>query len=366
MTVDSALAPVRTLETRYYTDPQIFDLEKKKLFTSTWQFAGHASQISARGDFFRFDLAGENLFCVRGHDGTVRTFYNVCQHRAHEVVTTNTGTVDVFICPYHSWSYELDGQLNNAPNIGVLRGVRKADIRLSKVRTQLFLGFIFVNLDPDSPDMDQLYPGLREGLTDHVPHIEDLQPLEYVEIDEACNWKVSVENYNECYHCVANHPTFVNGVVNAKSYNVHQDHHTLQHTTESQNLERMSYPIDASANEFATRYKSWFLWPMFSFQVYPGNVLNTYHWRPIAVDRVVMYRGWYTVGGAESDVIRGLATQDRATTVEEDIHLVESVQRGLGSRGYTAGPLVLDPNEGLRSEHPIAALHTWYRAAIDA
>ena len=115
----------------------------------------------------------------------------------------------------------------------------------------------------------------------------------------------------------------------------------------------------------AGEYSSWFLWPMFSFQVYPGNVLNTYHWRATGPDTVTVWRGWYTAGGSESDVIRTLAIQDRQTTVEEDIHLVESVQRGLNNRGYRPGPLVLDPKCGVNSEHSIKALQQWMREGVD-
>ena len=103
---------------------------------------------------------------------------------------------------------------------------------------------------------------------------------------------------------------------------------------------------------------------MFSFQVYPGNVLNTYHWRAIAADKVVVWRGWYSIDGADDEAVRRLAVQDRATTVEEDIHLVESVQKGLGSRGYVPGPLVLDPACGVNSEHSVRVLQQWMREAV--
>jgi phenylpropionate dioxygenase-like ring-hydroxylating dioxygenase large terminal subunit len=126
----------------------------------------------------------------------------------------------------------------------------------------------------------------------------------------------------------------------------------------------MTYEIDTS-KAFAEGYSSWFLWPMFSFQVYPGNVLNTYHWRPVDADHVVVWRGWYTEHGIDSETIRRLAVQDRATTVEEDIHLVESVQRGLKSRGYVPGPLVVDPKCGVNSEHSVQVLQQWMREAVD-
>lgn len=362
---EAPACPALGLESKYYTDPAIFDLERETLFASTWQFAGHVSQLAKKGDFFRFEIAGQNLLCVRGRDDEIRTFYNVCQHRAHEIVTKDAGNTRLLVCPYHTWAYDLTGQLRNGPNLDAVRGFDKSTICLPQIKTEIVWGFIFINLDPGARPMDELFPALRGGLLEYVPQIDQLAPLEFIEIDEACNWKVSVENYSECYHCEANHQTFVDGVVNAKTYNVHQDHYTLQHTTESKNLDQMTYEIDPAANEQATKYKSWFLWPMFSFQVYPGNVLNTYHWRPVSVDRVLMYRGWYTIGGEESTTIRKLAKQDRETTVAEDIVLVESVQRGLRSRGYRTGPLVVDPNEGVLSEHALSALHGWYRDAIN-
>ena len=104
---------------------------------------------------------------------------------------------------------------------------------------------------------------------------------------------------------------------------------------------------------------------MFSFQVYPGNILNTYHWRAIDADHVVVWRGWYTIGGRKSDIVSKLAIQDRETTVEEDIHLVQSVQRGLRSAGYNPGPLVVDPKGGVNSEHSVKVLQQWMREAVD-
>ena len=104
---------------------------------------------------------------------------------------------------------------------------------------------------------------------------------------------------------------------------------------------------------------------MFSFQVYPGNVLNTYHWRALDAEHVILWRGWYSQNSEENETVRQLAIQDRETTVEEDIHLVESVQRGLNSRGYKPGPLVLDPKCGVNSEHPVMHLQKWMKEAID-
>ena len=356
--------PTRSLAARYYTDPQVFKLENEGLLARTWQFGCHVSELVNPGDYATFGIAGESLFAIRGRDDKIRVFYNVCQHRAHQLVS-GTGTTRVVVCPYHAWTYELSGELRSGPNIRAVEGFDKSNVCLTEVRAEEFLGFVFVNLDPDAAPMEDWFPNARAELEEWVTNWAELRPLEWVEIPENCNWKVSIENYSECYHCKLNHPTFANGVVKPETYDIQPQGRCLRHTTECQNLEAMTYPIDLEANAHAGEYSSWFLWPMFSFQVYPGNVLNTYHWRALDADHVVVWRGWYTEDGIESATVSQLAVQDRETTVEEDIHLVESVQRGLKNRGYRAGPLVLDPACGVNSEHSVRVLQQWMREAVD-
>lgn len=359
-------APTKSLAAHYYTDPAIYAQELSGLFARTWQFAGHVSQLPNIGDYFTFEIAGQSLFSIRGRDEVIRTFYNVCQHRAHEMVS-GTGNTRVVVCPYHAWTYELTGHLRAGPNIKSVPGFDRSQICLTEVRTEDFHGFLFVNLDDDAAPMDTWFPGVREEIAAFVPNVDTLAPLEWVEVPENCNWKVSVENYSECYHCPINHATFAEGVIKPETYDIQPDAgggYVLRHTTECQSMDKMTYPVDLSVPH-AGDYQSWFLWPMFSFQCYPGNILNTYHWRAEGPGNCTVWRGWYTPGGAESDVIRQLAIQDRETTVEEDIRLVESVQRGLKSRGYHPGPLVLDPSGGVSSEHSIAALQQWMREAVD-
>lgn len=355
--------PVRSLEARYYTDPAIFAAEKAGVLARTWQFACHASQIENPGDYYAFDLGDESLFCIMGRDGVIRTFYNVCQHRAHQLVQ-GAGSTRVVVCPYHAWTYELTGKLRAAPNTKSVAGFDRSKVCLTEVRTEVFLGFVFVNLDPSAAPMDDWFPGARPELEAFVPHWAELKPLEWVDIPDNCNWKVSVENYSECYHCKLNHPTFATGVIKPETYDIQPQGHCLRHTTECSALDQLTYSI-ASGFPNNDKYLSWFLWPMFSFQVYPGNLLNTYHWRALDADRVVVWRGWYFLGGYDDETVRRMASQDRATTVEEDIHLVESVQRGLKSRGYVPGPLVVDPGCGVNSEHSIMHLQRWMREAVD-
>lgn len=361
--MNKSVEPLRSLEARYYTDPAIFRLEQENLFAKSWQFAGHISQLDKAGDYFTVEIAGESLICLRTKAGDIKSFYNVCQHRAHRLLS-DCGNAGLIVCPYHAWTYELTGELRGGPNTLAVEGFDRTDIKLSEVRIEEFCGFLFVNLDNDAKSMDEWFPNVRRELSEYVPHINELSPLEWVEVPENCNWKVSVENYSECYHCQLNHPTFATGVVKPETYDIQPQGHCLRHTTECQNLDQMSYPIDIGLNPHAGHYSSWFLWPMMSFQVYPGNVLNTYHWRPVDHENVVLHRGWFSVDGTDAEMLRKLAQQDLDTTVAEDIRLVESVQQGLNSRGYVPGPLVVDPKCGVKSEHSIKVLQQWMREAV--
>ena len=132
--------------------------------------------LKETGDYFTFDMAGESLFCIKGRDGEIRTFYNVCQHRAHQLVS-GQGQTRVVVCPYHAWTYELTGELRAGPNIKAVEGFDKSSICLTSVRTEVFLGFIFVNLDNDAKPMDEWFPNVRTELESYIPHWDTLAPL---------------------------------------------------------------------------------------------------------------------------------------------------------------------------------------------
>lgn len=357
-----AATPRLALGASWYTDPALFRRERDAIFGRTWQYACHTSRLKRAGDYVAFAIGDRPLLAVRDREGAIRCFFNVCRHRAHGLAE-GCGNRPFIVCPYHGWRYDLDGRLRSAPGEDRVPGFDRSGLRLKEVRVEVFCGFVFVNLDPDAEAMSVWYPGVEDELRAYVPGIEELAPVAEIDVPEACNWKVSVENYSECYHCKLTHPTFSSGVIDPDSYDVKPQGHCLRHTTRSASSDRMTYAIDAQ-NPHAGDYSSWFLWPTFSFQVYPGNVLNTYLWRANGHDSVTVSRGWYTPGGEPSEAIARLAQQDLETTVAEDIRIVESVQRGLMSGAYEPGPLVIDPEGGVMSEHSIAAIHQWVREAL--
>ena len=141
--------------------------------------------------------------------------------------------------------------------------------------------------------------------------------------------------------------------VRLHSYDIIPHGRVLRHVTKSVPVESLTYRVDPGSHPHALDYTSWFLWPTFSFQIYPGNVLNTYVWHAVDHRTTRMVRQWFAADGVEPDLIESLAEQDLRTTVAEDVRLVESVQRGLESGGYRPAPLVIDPAGGVNSEHSI-------------
>lgn len=362
---DSQSAPALTyaLEPRYYTDPAILAREREEIFFRCWQYACHLSEVAKPGDYVAFNVLDQGLFVIRGRDGELRAFYNVCRHRAHELLR-GRGNRLLITCPYHAWAYQTDGKLRQAPNSEKVPGFDTEAICLTPLRLEVFCGFVFVNLDPQARPMAEWYPDVEQELRDFLPAIDDLKPVKDVTVREECNWKVSVENYNECYHCRFAHPTFVKGVIDPDCYNILPQGHCLRHTTQAAPTKNLTYAYDTERSAHASDYSSWYLWPTFSFQVYPGNVLNTYLWHPDGIAATDVVRGWYSVDGENAETVLGLAEQDRVTTVAEDIKLVNAVQRGLSNRGYRPGPLVVDPDKGVNSEHSIEAFYGWLMEAL--
>ncbi len=200
-------APIRSLDARYYTDPAVFEAERAGLLACTWQFAGHASQLEKPGDYFTVDLGGESLFCVRGRDGEIRTFYNVCQHRAHELVKGN-GNCKLVVCPYHAWTYGLDGKLIGAPRMEGAEGFEKDEHNLPVVRAETWGGFVFVNFDPDAVSLLHSLGDIPERFAKY--NMEDMRVTRKWENRFNANWKVWVENSREGYHVPTIHSESLN------------------------------------------------------------------------------------------------------------------------------------------------------------
>lgn len=344
----------KALSADIFTDPERYKQVKDRILDRSWHYICHQTRVPETGDYYAFELLGQDLFVIRDARGEIRCFYNVCQHRGHLLVQY-TGRTKTLVCPYHAWAYALDGQLKGAPNAKHTPGFDKSSICLTSVRVEIYLGFVFVNLDMNAKSMREVFPGVEEAVLDFVPDMMARVFADEHSVNENCNWLVAVENYNECYHCHHCHKSFSAGVVDPKTYDIRPfgDGRVLRHRAEGAKGYGAWYDTSQSP------YCSFFLYPCFSLQIYPNGLVNTYYWRPLNVSDTEVHRGWFTFDGVVDDPLQQVIDLDRETTFAEDLALVRSVQRGLNSKGYSPGPLIVSPDFGINSEHSIAALHRW-------
>ena len=194
----------RLLPGRAYHDAAIYEWERKNVFAVDWVIVGRASEAPDPGTYFVTELDGESIIVVRGRDGDLRAFYNVCRHRGTTVVEEPCGKAVRFQCPYHAWIYDLDGTLVRAKHTEDLEEFSLADYSLAPIRLETWQGFVFLNLNPRADSLvDQL-----GDLVDHVARFDfgTLRPARTIEYEVAANWKFIAENYSECYHCPGLHP----------------------------------------------------------------------------------------------------------------------------------------------------------------
>ena len=187
------LSEASTIPAPWYTDPRIAELERLNVFSKTWQLVARTSQVENPGDFVTNRLAGEPVVVVRGSDGKLRAFYNVCRHHAAAVVTQQCGRASILQCPYHGWKYGLDGSLKGMPEFEGVQNFERVDNGLVRIRVETWECFVFVNLDPDAISLKEFLGGLVKRLA--PLNISQLHFFERRTYDIHCNWKVYVDNY---------------------------------------------------------------------------------------------------------------------------------------------------------------------------
>ncbi len=223
----NSLEHASTIPASWYVDARVAELERENVFGRTWQVAARADQLQGPGQYVTCDLAGEPLVIVRGSDRELRAFYNVCRHHAAAVVTEEQGTAGIFRCPYHGWSYGLDGSLKGAPEFEGVCGFDRAQNGLMPVRVETWEQFVFVNLDLKAAPLE----GFLGGLTQKVAPL-DLGSLHFFErrsYSLNCNWKVFVDNYLDGGYHVPHLHKGLNSVLDYKQYTIeNEDRYCLQ------------------------------------------------------------------------------------------------------------------------------------------
>jgi Rieske 2Fe-2S family protein len=203
-TTETFAAGAKSLAQRYFVSPEIFAKEQRKIFSKQWILVGHQSQIAKAGDYFTTEIAGESLIIVRDKHGVIHGFYNVCRHRGSRLIENRNGQSAAIQCPYHAWTYALDGRLIGAPHMDEVSGFDKDEYSLHAVNLALWEGFIFVTLADSPVPLDKWFAPLAGKFSRwNLPMLRSARRIEY---DVRANWKLMFQNYSECYHCLGVHP----------------------------------------------------------------------------------------------------------------------------------------------------------------
>jgi phenylpropionate dioxygenase-like ring-hydroxylating dioxygenase large terminal subunit len=341
----------RTLPGRYYWDPEIFEQERRRIFHRSWQYVGHVSMLPDPGSYIARDILDQGVFVLRDRAGELRAFFNVCQHRAHRLLE-GEGKLSAFItCPYHAWAYDLAGALRSARGTEGLAGFERSDFGLVPVRLESFLGFLFVNLDGRATPFKTVAGPLEAEVAGFSPKAAELAVAYRQEYPLNANWKNSVENYSECFHCPISHRSLVEAALDYGSYRitVHEHHHSHR-SRDKGPAQGYSARTDSAAK--TDEFGSWLLWPNWCLEVYPGGNLTVFHHVPVGPERTVQKVEWYFPPHPLTAEEQGVIDFVHGVRLE-DIPICESVQRGLHSLGYRRGRFVVDPGRSEISEHAV-------------
>ena len=350
-----------TIPARYYLDDDIHRQEKEAIFYRQWWYAGHQSQLLQAGCYLTVMVCDQNVIVIRDKQGELKAFYNVCQHRGHELLF-GSGQVRTITCPYHAWSYGFDGALRAARNSENAIDFDKCEFSLKPVQVEVFCGLVFVNLDLAAEPLKQKAAGLEAEIRNYCPRVDEVVFAQRDEYDVACNWKVLADNFLECYHCLPAHKDFVN-LVDMESYRIETHEIYSSHISDAvATTESSAYAFEKGEVDFG--YAAWFLWPNLTIWVYPGEPnISTLQFIPNGSGRSIEYQDWYLPNPEPSPQQRDAMVYQRDVLQPEDVGLCESVYRGLQSKGYNQGRFMVDSERSELSEHGV---HHFQQLYVDA
>ncbi|MEM1198445.1 MAG: aromatic ring-hydroxylating dioxygenase subunit alpha [Pseudomonadota bacterium] len=350
-----------TLPAHWYYEPEIFRLEHEAIFYKTWWYQCHASDIANPGDYYAGAVMDQSIFLVRGDDGEIRAFYNVCSHRAHPLVE-GEGNARLIVCPYHQWCYQSDGRFRGARGRDTLKEWIPDNANLKPVRVESYGGFLFVNLDADAAPLAEQAPKLLQDMYDSCPKLDGLRRAERYERTVAANWKTVIDNNHECNHCAVNHKSLLE-LVDYESKAVWSDDGiTFSHAVENKSPTGGAYDVAEDENAQASLFG--YIFPCQIPLFFPGSPsCAMFQVIPTGPETTLERWDFYFASDEPSQQERDFIEFIKTVLIPEDVGLCEQVQRGLHSRGYTQGRFVVDRERPEFSEHHV---HFFQKMVHDA
>ena len=333
----------------WYVDPRVYELERRTVF-SGWQMVGRLDQVRSPGDYLTAEVAGEPLLVVRGRDGVLRGFFNVCRHHAAAVCTEAQGSAAALRCPYHGWTYSLEGELKGTPDFDGVQGFDRARNGLVPVTLDTWETFIFVRIDEGGPSLADFLGSLAGQI--RPLGIDRLRFHERRTYAFGSNWKVFVDNYLDGgYHV----PFLHKGLDSVLDYAEYMIENGERYCLQWSPLRQTGRDAQTSAVRSGEKALYYWLYPNFMVNLYEG-VMDTNLVLPLGVDRTLVVFDFYFQDVAESARERNDASVAVGERIQgEDTDICASVQRGLGSRAYRAGRLSVRREGGEHLFHRLLA-----------
>ncbi len=349
------LDPGRSMSLRAeaYTDQQWAAVEMQAIFARTWQWVCHVEKLRQPGNYVSATVAGMPVAVVRDRSDGLRAFFNVCKHRAHELLA-GSGTTRNIVCPYHAWTYGLDGQLKAARRAERMATFDMTEVCLDQIQVEEFGGMIYVNLDPSARDLHEQAGDLAEEVARWAPDVAELTHAKRLTYDVRTNWKNVIDNFLECYHCHIAHKEFVE-LVDMDTYEVKTHGIWSSHFAEAGKHQNSAYDISGAS---VTEHAVWWLWPNTCLLRYPGRGnFMVFQVIPAGPDRTLeTWDFFFETAELEVAEVESVRYVDQILQVQ-DISLVESVQRGMSTPAFDQGRIVFDPAGSGLSEHGVHHFH---------
>lgn len=348
--VERSVAPFgrsRNLPQEAYTSAEVYRWELENLWAASWVCVGRADDLARPGDQKVVRIAGDGILLVRGEDDVLRGFFNVCRHRAHELLAPETcAHARTIRCPYHGWTYGLDGTLKAAPRTGDEPGFDFREHGLAPARTVVWHGWVFINATGDAPSFEEWVGELEDLVRPYEP--ERLRPGAAKTYEVQANWKLVHENYHECYHCPSIHPELCRVTPHESGINMSRNgafiggRMDLMPHAVTMSLDGHSdgQPLRGLSGQQLRQVEYYGLVPNLFVSLHPDYVM--YHRvEPLAPDRVGIECVWlFPPEVLESSRFSAKYAFDFwDLTNLQDWRALEAVQRGVSSRGYIPGPL---------------------------
>ncbi len=320
----------RTLPYSWYADPEILRREEERIFRPAWQYVGHTGQLSAPG-YFACQAGRTPVVVTRDSEGATRAFLNVCRHRG-AVVAAGEGSRETLQCPYHAWTYGLDGRLRAAPRSEEEPDFPHEELGLVPLAVDAWGPFLFVNTSPDPEPLAQALGSLPAQVTELGLDVDSLVHHSRWEGELDANWKIVCENFLECYHCQVAHPGF------SALIDVSPDAYLL---SSEGRLSTQRGPLrTASPADELPRAQFHFLWPNLGINIFGGRPnISIGPIVPRTPERTYRFLDYFFGPGVEQAWVEDLLAFD-GQVGREDRALVESLQRGISSGALERGVLM--------------------------